>query len=249
VFKAKVELARFRFNCSNLISRGDGLVNEGKLNEAKKAYLEAKALLESKQGLVLPKKEREKLLEGLAAKLKSVETRMRYEDAIAAAEEARKDGDKVGEMVALQQVQKIRPAAKVEARIKSLRSQVDMDRAHALDPGNTSEAIKALKKLLEHDPGNSDAKALLKGLGRRDNWRTALSQAHRLYRKQEYAGALAKYEEAAALLPPDATVKERMADCRYRIKVNEAEALRRDGKLVEAIKAYEDGIPFRPDKA
>ncbi len=239
VFRAKVELAKFRTDCSSLISRGDGLVADGKLDMAKVVYLIAKTLLESKEGLVLPKKERDKLLEVLAAKLKSVATRGRYEDAIAAAEKARKEGNKVGEGRPLRP--RTKPSAKAEARIKALRSEVDMARARALHPGNTSEAIKVLKKLLEYDPGNSDAKALLKGLERRANWRTVLSKAHALYRKQDYAAALVKYEESAALLPPDATVKQRMVDCRYRIKVNEAERLRRDGKLVEAIRAYEDG--------
>ncbi|MBL7133378.1 MAG: tetratricopeptide repeat protein, partial [Phycisphaerae bacterium] len=248
-FKAKVALARFRSDCSNEISKGDGLVAEGNLDKAKLAYQNAKALLEGKEGRVLPKKERDDLLKSLAAKLKSVETRGRYEDAIASAKEARKDGDKVGEMAALQRAYKIKPSPELEARIKSLRSQVDMARARdLLDKGNNSAAIKVLKQLLGYDPNNSDAKALLNGLERRANGLAVLSEAHRLYRKGKYAEALAKYDEAAALLPPDATVKERMVDCRYRIKVAEAERLRHADKLAEAIKAYEEARIIRPDK-
>ncbi|MCK4277177.1 MAG: hypothetical protein KAX78_11715, partial [Phycisphaerae bacterium] len=184
VFLEKVALARFHFDISNAISKGDGLVNDGKLDEAKQAYLDAKALLESKQGLVLPKQERDKLLSQLATKLGSVDTAGRYEDAIAAAKKARKEGDKIG-MTPLQGP-RTKPSAKVVAR-----SQVDMACALGLiDKGNTSEAIKVLKKLLGYDPGNSNAKALLKGLEQRAKWRTVLSQAHKLYRKQDYAGAL-----------------------------------------------------------
>ncbi len=249
VFKAKVALARFRFDCSTAISKGHGLVAEGKLDEAKQAYLDAKALLESKQGLVLPKQERDKLLSQLASKLGSVETRGRYEDAMASAEEACKDGDKVGEMAALQRAQKIKPTPEVAARIKALRSEVDMERATGLIEGNPAEAIKVLKEILEYDPGNSKAKSLLKGLEQRAQRLAVLSKAHALYRKQNYVAALVEYEKAAALQAPDATVKERMLDCNYRIKVAEAERLRHDDKLAEAIKAYEEALPFRPDKA
>ncbi len=249
-FKAKVALVIFRTEYSGEISRGTGLVAKGELAEAKVAYQNAKDLLEGKDGRVLPKEEREKLLKGLAIKLASVEIRGRYEDAIAAADEARKDGDKVGEMAALQRAQKIKPSAAVEARIKSLRSQVDMARARALlDKGSNSAAIKVLKQLLEYDPNNSDAKALVSGLERRAKWLGVLSEAHRLYRKGSYAPALAKYSDAAALLPPDATVKTRMIDCRYRLKVAVAEQLRTAGKWAEAITAYEEALRIRPDRA
>jgi len=246
-FCAKVELAKFRSECSSEISKGDGLVTEGKLQEAKVAYQNAKTMLEDKQGRVLPKEEREKLLLRLAANLKSVETRGRYEDAIAAADEARRDGDKVGEMGPLRQAYEIKPSAELEARIKSLRSQIDLERARDLiDKGNRAQAMEVLENLLEYAPGNGDASALLKALQQRAKWRVVLNEAHGLFRRREYTQALAKYDQAAAINPPDPSVKERMTDCRYNIQMDEADNLRREGKFREAIAALEKARAIKP---
>jgi len=228
------------------VKDGDAQARKGDYAAAQSAYDRALSVLQSSQRKLSPKLLSD-LRRTVELKKADLERERKYKQALVKAQSLEKS-DKLAAAEAYEQAARIKPteAGALMKKVQSLRYRHWMEEGQvALKAGRIEDAEKAFNsaKSVQETPAVAAALRSVRNL--RDH-HALVAQGDRLFfRQKNYDGALEKYREAQKLLR-DPGVAKKITDCRYFIKLAEADGLRGKAQWDQARRAYEQAKRIKP---
>jgi serine/threonine-protein kinase len=230
------------------LSKGDQTGELAMFDRAAERYQKAATWLQARGG-VLPEAERAGRRKELAERTGAVEKARAYHRAMQAAAKASKAGNRVAERDALKRAAEARPSDELARRIGGIESAIAYDKGmDAMRQSQFAEARDWFGKALAFDKDNAKAEAALEALGKSERRLALVAKADSAFDTGQYAEALAAYREAAEIEAGD-HVAQRILECRFRLAMAQAEALRAEKQYDEALKAYESARRIKPSEA
>jgi tetratricopeptide (TPR) repeat protein len=192
--------------------------------------------------------ESEKLKGDLAGANKSLLQERDYRIALAAADKARLEADKVAELTALQSAAAIHPTPELSGQVRDLQVQLSLQRGKEFKAsGRLEEAKEVLQEAVKMGK-TSAASAELADVDQLIQQRALIEAGDMALGGGKLDEALAKYLEADKLRS-DAELNDKIADARYRIHMTKADSLRDAKNYSEAAAAYERARQAKPATA
>jgi len=236
-FLREVDLKEFREQLAAQVQKADDLAGEGKFREAEEAYQQAQALLRTERASVLPADEGKTQGRTIAAKLKSLTENRAVQLAMAEVAKARASGDKSALVDKLRNLDRLQPSDPIKEEIRTLQAEIHLAVGRDLvAAGKTDQARQAFAKSIEYKD-TKDARDEIARLEQADQRASLVSAGDAQFANANWGEALAKYQEAAKLQMDD-DLARKINECRFRIGLGQADALRRDRNYDEATKAY-----------
>jgi serine/threonine protein kinase len=254
--RRRIERQRVLTQVNALLARGDEHIDAGHLTEADQAYAQARGLLQGEDPAValLGKDQRADLLETVRTRRKDITGRARTQQALQAITQAEQDKDTAALRSALQKALELETLSQAQRRqftqrLKDLRIEEALGKARRLiGEGNTAGAREALKRVLALAPEHEEATTLLGDLDRRAKRTDLIRQGDQAYTAREFDKALQFYRQAAKTGPSE-TLKTKIADCLFELKLAEADQLVQQGLYPQAESAYARAKEIRPARS
>ena len=247
-FYNRLDRLEFRSVYDGHLSRGDNLAAQGKFDQAQAAYRQAQAVLNSDSAVKLLAEHRNDLQKALNQKISLLIVSRNYDAAAAAATAASRAGDKPAELAALGRMDSLRPLAATKERIKALQAAIELERGRRLrDQGRLSEAKEAFEKSLLHNP-TPEARNELAELHRNSRHQELIAAGDVAFAAGDMDEAASQYT-AAAKIRMNEGLATKITECRYRIQLAEADALRDAKQYIRAAAAYERARQIKPAAA
>ncbi len=231
---------RLTAELESYIRLGDTRMEEKQFDAAANAYQQARSIARSEQAQqYLDGEYLQEKLSDLETKIQAVGSRSTLFEKLAKVDEARKAGDKVAELAALIDVERIASAPERQMRIKRLRAEIFLERAKAVIEANPSEAKDLLEKSLAQMELR-EARLLLNQIDKNQSYTQLINQARSAYLAENWSEALAKYIEAGRVSPDKLPeIRPKIVEINFKMQLAKADHLRSEGKLREAVRAYE----------
>jgi len=274
VRKEEGAIDRFRRNAVEQLKSAEKLAEKGQIEGARKIVEDAgrikEDLFDYELPGELPGRDLEKLKEYKSAAMGAIDANIQQTtQRIAVAEENWKDilayrraleavsiakgrKDWAAALQSLQRAlelgRRVKPedTNKLTKEMASVKLRIDLDRALKLkSAGKITQAIKALKDYLNRNPNDSVAQAALKDAEGQVRWGQLLQQADGHRAGGRWQQALTAYEQAKQIRFTSA-IGEHIRECKYQIGMAEGDKLFAQGKLEEAVAAYEGLRAVKP---
>ncbi len=231
---------RLTAELESYIRLGDTRMEEKQFDAAANAYQQARSIARSEQAQqYLDGEYLQEKLSDLETKIQAVGSRSTLFEKLAKVDQARKTGDKVAELAALIDVERIASAPERQMRIKRLRAEIFLERAKAVIEANPSEAKDLLEKSLAQMELR-EARLLLNQIDKNQSYTQLINQARSAYLAENWSEALAKYIEAGRVSPDKLPeIRPKIVEINFKMQLAKADHLRSEGKLREAVRAYE----------
>ncbi len=140
-----------------------------------------------------------------------------YEKEMKEADQAHEDKDYPTELGHLQNACRLRPTPELDARIKTLQSQIALDAAKDLiKDGKLAEAKEQLNESLKYKE-TQEAKDLLTKMAKTEEYQAILHDADAAFKRGEFKKAADGYEKAQEIDPSDDEVRSRLNLSKYEI--------------------------------
>jgi len=249
-FLSEVDLAQIRTEILGLVAQGDDLASKGRHAEASLSYQEALDGLKGERGSILPKEERDKLIEDLENKVKGAGEDQRFAATLKAYQDAKEKSDKAAMRKYLSQLIRFRnrDVSQYRREYDVLLADQQVDAAtQYIQKGDLTRARAALQKALGYDPENKRAKSLVTELDRTQERGTLVTAAEAAFRDRKWSEALAMFGKAAALGADD-NVKAKIRDCQFQIELAKADAFGEAKEWDKAKAAYERARAIKPEE-
>ncbi len=235
----------FRNQAQAQIQKAENLVQQSKFDEAEKSYETAQDMLHSEQASALPREEIKGYDQKISDALAKITGNRTVNQAQADVEKMRGGGDKRLLISALRRLDRIQPSQAIKDEIQSLQSEVALATGRELKAdGKIDEARAEFIKSNQYKK-NAEADAELATLAQAKQRAGIVAEGDGNFAGGKWAQALASYEKAGKMEMDD-SMKAKMTECRYRIKFDESEKFRNDGRDDEAIKAYQEAGAIKP---
>ncbi len=246
--RAEATQKKFEKQFKEHVSKGDEMLGQDDYVAARTAYQDALAMLESETARELSATRRNQLQKTVEEKIEKLDRESRYAAAMSEARQAEQNNDTAARIEALEKANNIKPSAELENQISRLKSEMSLTSARRLyDENKYDQALKELEKILADNPDNSAAKSLRNRIIREQDFAGLLRRADGLHNKGQWEQALELYQQAAKI-KSDSSLKDKIKDCRSRIKINEGRKHRANGDYKEAITAFEQARSIDPSK-
>lgn len=254
--RRRIDRQRVLTQVNALLARGDEHLDAGRLTEADQAYAQAGDLLQGEDPAValVSEKKRADLLRTVQTRRKDITGKARTQQALEAIAQAERDNDTAALRSALQKALELPTLStsqrqQLTRRLRDLRIDSAMETARRLvGQGNTAGAREALKRVLALAPDHAEATTLLGDLDRQARRANLIRQGDQAYTAREFDKALQFYRQAAQTGPSD-TLKTKIADCLFELKLAEADRFVQQGQYTQAETAYARAKEIRPERS
>ena len=259
VFLRLIDEMEIRSLIQAQIQKAESLVQQIKPSEAEKCYEAAQALVRGDQASALPKDEVRGYDRKISDALAKISVNRTVNDAQTAVEEARRGGDKRLLIQALGRLNRVlagQPAtADIRQSIKANEDEIltlksDLALAEGREhkaAGHIPEARKAFEESIRFKD-NPDARAELAMLDQAEQRAKQIAKGDVCFAGGKWAEAQAEFE-IAAKMGTDDQLNAKILECRFRIKLAEADTLRLAKKYAEATKVYLEAKAIKPAAA
>jgi serine/threonine-protein kinase len=254
--KNRIEVGDFEAKFKAIMDSARNFVTQGRFAEAGEDLNKASALLKLPLARNLTSDARAAHEKEIADLMNKSQVGGNYDARMKAADKAKEDNDKPGELENLQGAFKIRASPDLDHRIKHLQSAIAMDEAKALAKDlKFAEAKTKLDESLKFDPDNQEAKDLLKKIELSEKYQALKTQADAAFNRQDFKKAVELYQKAQEIDATDDEVKVKLNLCLYKLKFAEAQELIKAKKydagikLLEECRALSPGDPSAIDQA
>ena len=246
----KINVLEFRALFAALLKKGQEDLGKGNYAETGKAYDEAGKMLEADEAgaKVLSKEDLTALKEELAKAKANLAVSGEYAKWMAEADAAEAIKDYKAAKTALEGAFKIKPSPELTQRLNHVQSRLALAEGQALEVQKKyPEARKAYVDSLRFEE-NQEARAGLDRVAKIEAKAVKIAEANRLYDASNFIEAMKAYEEIIkGGTDLDDASKDRLRECKYKVLMDEGDALRDKKEFDKALQKYEQARSIKPE--